>query len=1032
MSPPRLAERVLEAFIGDEKVADDVLGDLAEEWSERVEREGAHRASWWYWKQVARSVAHLLRVPGRGSGSGRGDAVAVVVALVLVGVPVFLVTAWAGMMTSIGGLATAMFSAASSDGGETLPLTRTAPAIWAGRALLASGVCGLMGGWVTGRLARRAAMVRVSLLAGLCVPAGLTLQILAPSEWPAWYGLGLPAVLAVATLAGGLIAIAFREPGDHPPRPPGRPEKGFGGDLRYGVRRLARSPRFAMTAVAVLALGVGTSTAMFSIIDAVYLDDPPHIVDFGDLVRIHGVNDRSGASASLPYPDFAYYVEHQRSFDGLMGWGHSIALTIGRSGVKSPGTGTFVSYDYFDVLGTRPAAGRWFRPEEDSVAAPQLAAVISHGLWSGFFDSDPEIVGEVLTLNGTPFRVVGVAPRGFAGPSPLDAPPDVWVPFHAQPVLSPQDWAMLERPVNPGGWNWVQGIGRLREGVTLDAARADMTLLSDYLRENFAGWVNQGNGVHGDARFLPDRGRTLQKVLGLMAVAAVAVLLIAWANVSILLLVRGSDAVRDVAVRTALGASRWRVVRVVLVESLIVGGLGSASGAWLAYMTSGILAGTLPATFSVSFGLDVTVLAFACLLGLTVSVVSSLPSVLRTGRVDVIRTLKDGGRSGRGRFRMRNGLVVAQVALATGLALAAGLTARSVAAASSIPFGFDPEGRTLVTTTLSGQGYTDDQGRVFIGNALERIRSLPGVRSASTLSNVPFLSGFYSEGFRRPAADPSAPSGNMGINAVSPDFFDAMGIRMIAGRPIVAGDVSGAPPTLVVSASTARSLWPGQDPLGRRLYGRRGQLLWEVVGVAENTRVQDLDRSPELYGYTAVAQDYRATVTFVVRGEAPPAALREALYAENPALAISGLRSMGDLIDLVLSQYRTAAVLMNALAALSLLLAVTGLYGVLSFAVTQGRRDIGIRVALGASSGRVVWGVVRWALGLAIPGLIVGGTAAWIVAPALGSFLYGVDPRNAVVWTIALLALLVVTTASSLLPARRAARLDPVDVLSDG
>jgi predicted permease len=780
--------------------------------------------------------------------------------------------------------------------------------------------------------------------------------------------------------------------------------------------------------VAVLAVGVGTTSAMFSIVDAVYLEDPPHIADFGDLVRVHGVSDRSGTSVDMPYPDFAYYVEQQRSFDGLMGWGHSIALTIGRSGVRSPGTGMFISYDYFDVLQTRPAAGRWFRPEEDSVAAPQLAAVISHGLWSGVFDSDPHIVGEMLSLNGTPFRVVGVAPRGFAGPSPLDVPPDVWVPFHAQPVLSPQDWAMLERPVNPGGWNWVQGIGRLRQGVTLEAARADLALLSANLRENFARWVDGGIGVNGDARFIPGRGDALQGTLRLMVVAAAAVLLIAWANVSILLLVRGSDAVRDVAVRMALGASRWRVVRVLLVESLIVGGLGSAAGVWLAYSASGILAGTIPATFSVSFGLDVTVLVFACLLGLAVSVVSGLLSALPTGRLDVIRTLKDGGRSGRGRG-LRDGLVVAQVALATGLAVAAGLTARSVTAASAIPFGFDPDGRTLVTTTLSGQGYTDDQGRVFIGSALERILSLPGVRSASTLSNVPFLGGFYAEGFRRPDADASAPSGNMGINAVSPDFFDAMGIRMIAGRPIGTGDVPGAPPALVVSASTARSLWPGQDPLGRRLYGRRGELLWEVVGVAENTRVQDLDRSPELYGYTAVAQDYRATVTFVVRGEAPPAALREALYAEDPALAISSLRPMDDVIDLVLSQYRTAAVLMNALAALSLLLAVTGLYGVLSFAVTQGRRDIGIRVALGASSGRVVWGVVRWALGLALPGLTVGGTAAWMVAPALGSFLYGVDPRDAAVWTTALLALLVVTTASSLLPARRAAQLDPVDTL---
>lgn len=799
-------------------------------------------------------------------------------------------------------------------------------------------------------------------------------------------------------------------------------------ELSRTVRRLLHTPVFTVTAVAVLGLGIGANTIVFSIIDAVYLDDVPHIVDADRLVRVYGVNDRGGLPTAMPYPDFAYYDENQRSFDGLMGWGHTIALTVGHTGSSEPARGMFVSHDYFDVLGVRPAAGRWFLPEEDATAAPRMAAVVSHNFWSNALSTDTDAVGQTVYLNGLAFVVVGVTPEGFTGPSPVEIPPDVWVPFHTVTNLYPRDWEMIERPPS-GGWNWVHAIGRLREGVTVEVARSDLEGLSAYLKESLPRQVNQSVALNEDARFLPGRDGSFQDMLKLMVVAAGVVLFAGTANVAVLLSVRASEATRDAALSKALGASGARIAQSSLIESLVLGALGAAVGVWLSYSASGVAAGILPASFSVSFEPDLTVLAFACLLALTVAVASGLIPALRTAHVDVNRVLKGDDGARQGRSQIRNGLVVAQVAVAAVLILAAALTVRSVTAASSIPFGFDPDGRTLVSATLSNHGYAPEQGREFVRETLERLRGLPGVLAVSTMSNVPFLGGFYAEGFRLLSEDAAAPSGNMGTNAVSPDFFPAMGIQLIAGRSIDRTDVAGGVPSIVVSATTARNLWPDESPIGQRLYGRRGQLLWEVVGVVEDTRVTDLNRAPDLYGYTALAQDYRPDVTFVVHGETPLPLIREALYAVDPSVAISDIRSMKDLISLVASDYRSPAILMNVLGAISLLLAIVGLYGVLSYAVSREQREIGIRMALGASSRRVAWEVVRRALALVLLGLAIGGSAAWLAAPALRSFLFGVEPRDLVVWTSALLALLLIAGASSGLPARRAAKLNPADAL---
>lgn len=798
-------------------------------------------------------------------------------------------------------------------------------------------------------------------------------------------------------------------------------------ELRQTFRRLLTAPGFTFTAVAILGLGIGANTVVFSIIDAVYLDDPPHIVEPERLVRVYGVDDRVGAPTSMPYPDFAHYEANQSSFDGLMGFGHTIALTVGRSDSRGPARGMFVSHDYFDVLGVRPAAGRWFVPEEDAVAAPQMAAVVSHRFWTSALGAGDDVVGQTLYLNGLAFAVVGVAPDGFAGPSPIEIPPDVWVPLHTVSALAPRDWEMLERPAS-GGWNWVQGIGRLREGVTLEAARDDLAGLSAYLKETFPRQTNQVVALSADARFMPTASDSLADALKLMLVAAAAVLFAGTANVAVLLSLRASDGARTVALSKALGATPARIVRSALLESLLMVGLGTAVGMWLSYGAAGLVAGFLPASFSVSFEPDLTVFVFACLLALTVALASASIPALRSAHVDVNGTLKGDFGAGQRGSRLRSGLVVAQVAVAAVLVLAAALTARSVASASSISFGFEPEGRVLLSTTLSNHGYTPEEGQIFVGEALERLRALPGVTAVSTLSNVPFLGAYYSEGFRHPSGNANAPA-NMGINTVSPDFFAAMGVDLVAGRPIDRTDVAGGIPSIVVSVTTARNLWPDEDPIGQRLFGRLGQPLWEVVGVVEDTRVRDLERTPELYGYTALAQDYRADVTFVVHGQAPLPLLRESLYAVDASVAISDIRSMEEVISAVASYYRSPALLLNVVAGVALVLAIVGLYGVLSYVVSRERREIGIRMALGASRQVVATEIVRRASRWVLLGLGIGGSAAWLAAPVLQAFLFGVQARDFGVWTSALLGLFLIAAAASALPARRAARLNPADAL---
>jgi predicted permease len=800
-------------------------------------------------------------------------------------------------------------------------------------------------------------------------------------------------------------------------------------DVRYAGRSLMKTPSFTAVAVLILGLGIGANTSIFAVLDAVYFDDLPHIEEPDRLVRLYRATTTS-ESGALAYPDYAHYRDNAEVFEGIMGYDPSgIALTIGLNDTQMDGRGTFVTDNYFQVLGTRPAAGRWFLPEEDRTADTHRVAVISHRVWVEGFGSDPAAIGGTVRLNGNTFTVVGVTPPGLRGPSPLETPPDVWFPFHMQPLMAPADgdWP-LER-VEGYTWVWVWAMGRLDDGVTLAAAQDNVDAMASYLEETFPSW-NEGWGarLYGNAKFHPPSGSSLSAMTRLLLAVVVAVLLVASANIAILLLARGSARSRDVAVRVAVGAGRGRIVRAALTESLVLGMLGAVAGVGVAYLTADLVASVLPTTFSVSFAPDVTVLAFAAALALGTAVLFGLIPALQTARIDVNRTIKGDDGGGAARSKVRGGLVIAQVAVSVSLAVAAALMARSLATASAVPLGYDLEDRTLLSVNLGNHGYTEDEGQVFARQALERLRAVPGVRSATTIIMIPFR-GSWSTTVPRPGETTNENGLEMGLNGVGPAFFQTMGIQLLAGRVIDERDVEGATPALVVSASTAERLWPNQDPLGQRILEDDGTLRWEVVGVVEDTRFNDLSAAPDAYAFMANAQTYVPGLTFVVQGTVGVGPLREAVLSLDPGMAISRVQTMKDAVNRELGRFRTSALLVGVFGSLALVLAMVGLYGVLSYAVVRARRDIGIRVALGASTRRVGRGVMTRALRLTVAGLVVGGLLSLAGARLLTSFLYGIGSRDPVTWAGAAVVVLLVAGIASLLPAARAAKVDPMVAL---
>jgi len=800
-------------------------------------------------------------------------------------------------------------------------------------------------------------------------------------------------------------------------------------DLRYALRTLRKNPGFTAVAVLTLALGIGANTAIFSVVDAVLLRPLP-FKEPERLVMIWKSNPQRG----IPYmfaspPEFADWREQNRAFEGISAF---TLADLNLAGGAEPERvhGVRVSANLFSLLGAEPTLGRAFRAEEDQPAGPR-AVVLAHSLWQRLFGGSPRVLGETLALDGETHTVIGVMPRGFQFPPPIalegiasPLPAELWVPLRLHPDPTAR------------GAHYLSVIGRIRGGISPATAQSDMTaiarrLAQEYPRTN-AGW---------DIAVVP----LTEQVFGKVRPALVAllgavgfVLLIACANVANLMLARGAARQREMGIRAALGAGRGRLVRQLLTESALLALLGGVAGLLLSRWAVPLVTALGPAGIPrleevradwalLGFALAVTALA-VLLFGLAPALEASRPQRLAEGF---------GGRGSGASpapHRLRRALVAAELALSLILLVGAGLLFQSFLRLRSVPLGFQPENVVTLSVRLPQATYREDQQRVrFFDEMHRRIAALPGVRSAGFINTIPLGSDrqgtvFVVEG--RPAPPPGQEN-RANFSLVSHDYFRAMGIALVRGRLFTAGDAAGTEPVVLVSETLVRHYFPNEDPVGRRLIlaGPR-----RIVGVVADERHDSLEAGfrPNLYLPYAQAPGARS-LTLVLRSGGDPALLVPAVRAQlrelDPGLPLYDVRTMNQVLTVAAAQPRLQTCLFLVFAGIALALAVVGVYGVVSYSVTERFHEIGVRMALGARAPEIFGMIVRQVMRLALAGITAGLAGAFLLTRYVSALLFEVSAADPLTFAAVPLILAVTALSACCVPARRATKVDPMEAL---
>ncbi|HEV2915195.1 MAG TPA: ABC transporter permease [Pyrinomonadaceae bacterium] len=807
-------------------------------------------------------------------------------------------------------------------------------------------------------------------------------------------------------------------------------------DLRYGVRMLIKSRAFTLVAVLALALGIGANTAIFSVVNAVLLRKLPYAQP-ERVVRIWGTNTQQSVPRgegdyydfNISTNDFADWRASNHVFESIAVFSSLGSVTLtGRDEpvrLRCP----VVSADFFKVLGVQPALGRFFLPEEEQ-QGKHRAVVLSYGTWQGRFNADPNIVGQTLVLSGNSYTVVGVAPKEFEHPRP-------------NPTAEPEMWRPLALQLEPGERNnhWLHAIARLKPGVTTEQAQAEMNLINGQLERQYPD-SNTGRGVRLSSLHESMVGN-IRSALSVLFGAVGFVLLIACANVANLLLARSSTRQREMAIRTALGASRLRVIRQLLTESVLLSVLGGALGLlialWATDLLIGLSGGEIPRLSAIS--IDARMLGFTAAVSLLTGIIFGLAPALEASRPDLNVSLKEGGRvaTGRGRQRFRQALIVSEVALSLVLLIGAGLMMKSFWRLQHVNLGFNPENLLTMYVSLPQTRYPEQSQAALVQQRIvERISALPGVASAASVSILPLSGGNSCDGVMiegRPAATASdVPC--VEVRSISPDYFRTMGVPLVRGRALNDHDTSDAPAVVVVNESLVRRLFPGEDPLGRRINHSapdKPQVWREIVGVVGDIRHfgPDAEARPEFYEPQLQAPNWGTGLVVRASGDLTnlAAAVRGEVRALDPDLPVYNLKSMEELVSETVAQPRFRTLLLAIFAAVALLLSATGLYGVMNYWVTQRTREIGVRMALGAQARDVLRMVVGQGMILAAIGVAVGLVAAFGLTRLINSLLFNVSATDPLTFACVALALCVVAFLASYLPARRATKVDPMVAL---
>ncbi len=799
-------------------------------------------------------------------------------------------------------------------------------------------------------------------------------------------------------------------------------------DLRYAVRMLRKNPGLTIVAVISLALGIGATTTIYTWMDGLVLHPLPLVKEPDRLVRLNTLGP-GGAEWSVSYPDFLDWKAQARSVSRMSAFGFD-QFGLRTTGPAERAWGVLASGEYFDLLGVRPILGRVFRPDEATAPGGAAVAVLGYGFWQRKFAGDSGVLGRHLSLNGHDFTVIGVLPPKFGGMI-VGLSFDVWVPITVTPLVGHGN-TLDER-----GNHWLTAIARLGPGASLAEARSELGLI----QRRLAATYEDDRSTSATAAPFDSEGpqawfRPL--FLALLGITAV-VLLVACANVANLLLARATVRQKEIAMRLALGAARWRLVRQLLIESAMLAALGGAAGLCVALWAGDLFASFVPASpypIVLQVGVNPRVVVFAALAtGLAALLFGCVPA-LRASRPDLVPALKDdAGQRGPGRSRLRQALVVAQLALSIVSLVAAGLFIRSLGRAGAVDRGVRDPGRVLVAgTDLIAAGYDRARGEAFVGTLLDRVRAMPGVTAASVTKFLPL--GFPDEsswGTRVEGYQPRRDE-DMSIqySVVGSDYFAAMGTDIVRGRPITAQDGESAPQVAVVNETFAGRYWPGLDPVGRRIKMDKADWI-TVVGVAKDGKYNQVNEPPTPFIWRPFAQLYTSQPQLVVRAAGDPGALVEPLRRElaslDPNAPVLDARTLAENMDPSTFMQRTGAAMLGAFGALALLMAAVGIYGVMAYFVSQRTRELGIRVALGAARRDIVGLVVGQATRLLGVGLVVGAGAAVGVGSLLESQLLGVKAYDAPTLLTVMLVLAAVALLASWLPARRAARVDPVVAL---
>lgn len=805
-------------------------------------------------------------------------------------------------------------------------------------------------------------------------------------------------------------------------------------DLKFGLRRLLKSPAFSLVAILSLALGIGANTAIFSLVNMI-LFRPLPVANPEEVVAVSALM-KDGSFTAHSYPNFIDFKDRNEVLSGLLAYRFS-PMSVSRNGNNEKVWGYLVSGNYLDVLGVKPVLGRGFLPEEDKTRLSHPVALISYSHWQTRYSGSPSVINSDVLINGKKFKIIGVLPAGFKGTEVIYTP-EIFVPFAMQPWIEPENDYLDRR-----GTQNIFLIGRLKSGITTAQAEASLNILATQLAKDFP---NENEGLRLELNppgfILPQvRNGMLGVSAALMAMVAL-VLLIACTNLANLLLARATERSKEIAIRLSIGASRSRIIRQLLTESMMLAVAGGLVGVLLAgWIIDLIIALKPPVDIPVTLELyvDWRVLVFSMLVSVATGIIFGLVPALQATKTDLVPALKDvASQSGVRRSWLRSGLVVAQIAVSLLLLVAAGLTLRALQQLRTMNPGFNPENAAMMSFDLSLQGYNSESGNQLRKQLLNRVESLPGVQSASITDFMPLSMNYNGQSIliegqpqERGVNAPTAMNANVGMK-----YFETIGTPILAGHDLTEQDQDGKTRSVVVNETFARQFFPGPNPmenaLGKRFRTSPERQPWQIVGVAKDGKYWSIGEDPRSFVWFPLGSQL-AFNTMLVRTTGKPesviAAVRNEFRNLDPNLPVTDVKTLTEHMNLSLFPARAVAALLAAFGLLALALAAIGIYGVMSYSVAQRTREVGIRMALGAQRADVLRLILRQGLTLAAIGMGVGLAAALALTRLLSGLLYGVSATDAVAFLGVSLLLGLVVLIACLIPATRAAKVDPMVAL---